>query len=930
MKKTFYAFLLFFIITFSTILCLIFHRDSLSSIVKTQIVKSFDFSNLKEYQLDSNNNELNLEVPINPYNNGNSFSATINLSNFLNNEVDVLISLYEKDANKLIYDKHFNIVKGESVIFPKMFYENKDTSYILKIKAQNKEILKNVVIFQNGVVSKIVNIICYIFQALLYSVVFCSLIAFLFCYKSKIFNFKNISIFTLTSAIVLTLFGYIYNSFNWDIVNVPLYLNGTDDFHFLSVAKNAVDGHSFWYMNDMGAPFNVSRYNFPMLMALYYDFCYFFGFFTNNAIFITNIYYILTFLLAVFGFILIANDLKVNYYFAVLGGVIFSFSQYHLFRSAHHLTASSYFVVALVLHFCLSIVFRNKFNNRHLIAEDKIKLYSSLILSSFLIGSADIFYAYFGCAFIALCMLIALFNKKYTASLRGFYFLVMILLVLINNLYPSILNSIINGSTKTSLRDPYETFIYGLSLVHLFMPKTFDNFHIFSWLRESYYQTSLFKGEATYSYLGIIGVIGFLILLSVLLIDSLRKILQKHEQDDNKGVLRFFSKLNIFALLLGFQSAIGVFVALAGFTKVRTYNRVSVYILLLSILTTIYLLDIFYKKCFKNLKQVPKQIFLIIFCIGMLFIHFKDTYLEKFPQKFKVNKNKVRIVKKYAKDINNHYKNGAMILQLPILTYPENYISPKLANCNYQVFPYLFTKNIKWSHGALKHTNESFFQKSLFGSDNIENDIINAKLLGFDGISINTNIYNNTDILASVKKILGKPLFVSKNNKLYFFDLTNYKIDKLANINNINFIKDELYLGDGWSDLWPPRDVQSRWAFVESNKTKAKNKNLGGSTYVRFISYAKSPYKIVIKASSPIKNHLKVYLNNSIIGDFSVNKGDNVFETKYIYEDSSKNLYEPNLIKLEHSLSFIPSEIDKKSRDHRSLTLNYNEISLRD
>ena len=62
----------------------------------------------------------------------------------------------------------------------------------------------------------------------------------------------------------------------------------------------------------------------------------------------------------------------------------------------------------------------------------------------------------------------------------------------------------------------------------------------------------------------------------------------------------------------------------------------------------------------------------------------------------------------------------------------------------------------------------------------------------------------------------------------------------------------------------------------------------------------------------------------------SVNKGDNVFETKYIYEDSSKNLYEPNLIKLEHSLSFKPSEIYKKSRDHRSLTLKSNEISVRD
>ena len=930
MKKLSYLFLFIFILSFSLILSLVFYRNPLSNITRTKIVKSFGNTNLKDIQRNSDNDKLDLEIPLNPNNNGNSFTASINLNNSFDKEGDILISLYERDTNKLIYDKHFNIIKGESVIFPKIFYENKDISYILKIKAENKEILKNIVIFQNEITLKFINSICYIFQALLYTLIFCSLIAFLYYYKARIFNIKNISIFIITSTIVLTLFGYLYNNFNWDIVNVPLYLVGIDDFHFLSVAKNAVDRNSFWYMNDMGAPFGVARYNFPMLMAFYYDFCYFFGFFTNNAIFITNLYYILTFILAVFGFVLVAKELKINYYLAVLGGIIFSFSQYHIFRSTHHLTASSYFVVTLVLYFCLHIVLKDKFNNWNLKIADKIKIYSSLILSSFLIGSVDIFYAYFGCAFIALCLLMALFSKRYIASLRGLFFIIMILLVLVNNLYPSILNSIIHGTTKTSMRAPYEVFFYGLSLVHLFMPRTFGEFHIFSWLTQSYNNSRLFRSEATASYLGIIGIIGFLVLLSVLLIDSFRKILQKYEENSNKGMLKFLSRLNIFALLLGLQSAIGVFVALVGFTKVRTYNRISVYILLFSILTTIYLFDIFFKKFFKNFKPVSNQICLIILCIGLLFIHIKDTYLVKFSQNFDANNKKVSIVKKYATNINKHYKNGAMILQLPILTYPENYVSQKLTNCNFQVFPYLFTKNIKWSHGALNHTNESFFQKSLFGSDDIENDIINAKIQGFDGISINTDIYDYTDILASVKKILGKPLFVSKNNKLYFFDSTNYRIDKLANVNNINFIKDELYLGDGWSDLWPPRDVQSRWAFVESNKTKAKNKNLGGSTYVRFISYAKSPYKIVIKASSPIKNHLKVYLNNSIIGDFSVNKGDNVFETKYIYEDSSKNLYEPNLIKLEHSLSFKPSEIYKKSRDHRSLTLKYNEISLRD
>lgn len=930
MKRKSRVFLLSLILTFGCILCLIYHKDSLSHITSTQLVKSFNFKNINEYQVN-NSKDLDLEIPLNPNNNGNSFSISLNLNNSLNKEIDTLISLYEKNTNKLIYAKLFNIIKGESVLLPKIFYDNNDKSYILKIKAENKEIFNDIKIVQNGVTLKFINSLCYIFQALLYTVILGSLIFFLYSYRSKIFNLKNISIFSLTNAVVLILFGYIYNSFHWDVVNVPFFLDGIDDGHFLSVAKNAIDGNSFWYMNDLGAPFGVARYNFPMLMAFYYDFCYFLGFFTSNVILVNNLYYILTFLFAVFGFILIARELKINYYLALFGGLLFSFTQYHLFRSAQHVTASSYFVITLIFYFCINIVFKDNFNNRKLEIEDKIKLYSSLILSSFFIGSVDIYYAYFGCAFIVLSILIALFNKRLVACLRGLYFLFMIFVVLISNLYPSILNSILNGSTKTSARDPYEAFYYGLSLVHLFMPKTFGDFHIFSWLTQAYNHSKFFKTEAIINYLGIMGIIGFIILIAVLLIDGFRKFIQKYEDDDNKEMLNFLSKLNIFALLLGLQSAVGVFIALFGFTKIRTYNRISVYILMFSILAVIYLINILFKKYFKNFKQI----YIVIFCIVLLCFHVNENNLRKFPQNYNTINNKISSIKEFALNVNNYLKNGAKVLQLPILTYPENYVSQNLVNCNYQVFPYLFTKNIQWSFGTLSHTNEYFYQKNMFGLEDIMSDLINAKNTGFDGITINTDIFDKariseeSKILDDVKEILGNPIFVSKDKKIYFFDFNNFKNFKDNNIENVNFIADKLYLNEGWADMWSAKEIKNRWALVKNDKKKAQDKNKGGSSYINFISCKKSPYKIIIKVLSPINNHLKVYLNNNIIGDFSVTKGKNVFETKYIYEDSSKNLHEINLIKLEHAASFKPSDLFKNNYDHRNLTLNYQEVKLK-
>ena len=70
MKRKSRVFLLSLILTFGCILCLIYHKDSLSHITSTQLVKSFNFKNINEYQVN-NSKDLDLEIPLNPNNNGN-------------------------------------------------------------------------------------------------------------------------------------------------------------------------------------------------------------------------------------------------------------------------------------------------------------------------------------------------------------------------------------------------------------------------------------------------------------------------------------------------------------------------------------------------------------------------------------------------------------------------------------------------------------------------------------------------------------------------------------------------------------------------------------------------------------------------------------------------------------------------------------------
>ena len=114
--------------------------------------------------------------------------------------------------------------------------------------------------------------------------------------RIKLFNliknfisFNFVIDFLLVNFITIIIFFCVYNKFISDITNVPFYLSGKDDAHFLAVLKNAMQGNSYWEIPDLGAPFKTNVKNFPLLMSFYYLFGRLAGFFTDNVILVNNL-----------------------------------------------------------------------------------------------------------------------------------------------------------------------------------------------------------------------------------------------------------------------------------------------------------------------------------------------------------------------------------------------------------------------------------------------------------------------------------------------------------------------------------------------------------------------------------------------------------------------------------------------------------------
>lgn len=757
----------------------------------------------------------------------------------------------------------------------------------------------------------------YALESLVYSVCLFSFIIFLYNYRNIIFSIKMLKGIFGISSITAILFFYIYGKFSWDIVNVPLFFWGHDDAYFLAIAKNILDGNSFWFVKNLDAPFGTRLYDFPNTVPFFCLCVRILGLFTSNVIFITNLYYFLTFLLASVSFFIVARLFKINYFCSMLGSILFSFSQYHLNRNIVHLNMSTFFSVPIVLYLCYCIVFNDEFNKRDNQITKKLKTITNIVTISLLITFSHLYYIYFGCLVISFSMLWALFKKRYVALVKSLATLFCMIMIVFCDLLPSILYGIVNTSKIPFLRYSYDAFVYGLQLVHLFMPHRTEDWHIFSNITDAYARSGLIQSEAMFNYLGILPLVGFVILILLLLVPPFSNYVKKYEDEDKKGTLSFFSACNMFVLLLGLQSGIGVIVALLGFTKIRSYNRVSVYILMYSVFALIYIMDILYKKYNKKLKNL----YVAIITIMLICFHVYETRLINFAQDQNNNRKKISNVKDYAHKLENLYQDGASILQLPIVTYAENITKNSLSNCNYQVLPYIYTKNIKYSFGALVNTKEYFAQKILFDIDDVEKVLSNAKAYGFDGISVNTDMYNDNKIINEFNNILGNPKIISDFKNIYLYDIRNYKSNKHFKFEKVNLIEDDRYIASGFSMLEIGKDFNIRWGILEGEK-----KSKGINSYIYFLPPQNKPYKIFFDVNSVINNTLTVYVNNNKIDTFNIRKGNNKFETKLI---NANNKLEPCILRLEHSASFSPKDIDSTSLDGRVMTVAYKQLRLK-
>lgn len=476
-----------------------------------------------------------------------------------------------------------------------------------------------------------------------------------------------------------------------------------------------------------------------------------FGF--NSFIDIFNIAYILIYPISAIISFYVMRNLKISAFVSMIGALSFAFLPFIFWRIPHYYLAAIYFIPLTILLCIWLYEDDNIFKLNKTFFKNKKNVFSILFII-LIANNGSSYYQFLSCFFICIVALCKFLNYK---KLNKIYSSIIALILLIFfygiNYLPLLIYKKNNFINVDIPRNFVESEIYSTKISHLLL-----NTKLFP----EYYSQAMLVNENSTAYLGIIGIIGFLILIIYMFINS------------NKYVSRIslLSKLNIAAVLFttmgGFSSLFAFFIT----SMLRSYNRISVYIAFISILAFCLIVDKYFIK--RNL------VFYISFIILLLF-----SLYDQIPNIDFNNKEKSKLFvmdKDFIKNIEMSIPEGSAVYQYPSHPMIDAY-APINGVVHYQeLIGYLFSDKLKWSAKGDYGREENKWYDEVSKLDPLDflNEISYA---GFNGLYIDKRLFEDQDYINNfqreVEAILNIKPIIHDNDNIFFYSLVDFKNNSL-------------------------------------------------------------------------------------------------------------------------------------------------------
>jgi phosphoglycerol transferase len=541
------------------------------------------------------------------------------------------------------------------------------------------------------------------------------------------------------------------------------------------IVKAIVTKGWFWTNDSLSMPGVMYFQDYPYPDNIQFLLIKVIGWFTGDYAATLNIFYLLTFPLTTICTLYVLRRFGISYGPAVLASLLYNFSCYHFGRGIHHLMYSTYYMVPLMVMVFLWIMsgelqLKPAAGSPEARRSHRRKMIAAIAICLFVGSTGCAYYPFFALMLLPIVGLVMVFRQK---SIRTFalpaIFAALIISALVLNITPTLLYRQQNGDVDLARRYPSESEEYALKITHILLPISEHRLLGLSRFRSKYDNGTPHNNENRMAALGFIGSAGFLVLLGWLFFYR-----RSHSTGDSTSanvnrsagsLLDNLSVLNCWCVLVGTMGGIGTLFAYLITPQIRSYNRVSIYIAFFSLLAVALLLDVLSRRYFQT--RLKKGIFygLIVFFI---FFGVLDQTNRSAAFDYEGLKTAYQHDREYFRQIESVMPENAMIFQLPIFTFPEDYIV--------HIRGYLHSDRLRWSFGAMSNRPIYLWQKDI-ESKPVAEMLQDLAIVGFNGIYLDraTPKPIPPKLEEQISAILSQKPLVSRDGTMAFYSMLDYR-----------------------------------------------------------------------------------------------------------------------------------------------------------
>ena len=492
---------------------------------------------------------------------------------------------------------------------------------------------------------------------------------------------------------------------------IPYSYSG-DGLAYLWNIQRVIEG-TWYFTNDRsGFPFGSNHLDYPTSDTGSYLVIKLLGLIFNTAIAAQNLYYLLGFSLAAVAGYWVSRSIGITRPFSVVVAVLYAFTSFHFGRIGH-LFFTWYFVAPLFFY----VGFR-LFSEKLIFTNTQISLKTKILNAIALLAMASfgIYYAFFGCMVIALCTVMsAAINRSWRHVNEGLLTLGLTILGVLLNVLPSLVHLFQQGENREGVnRFASESELYALKITQLLLPRgdhRLDSFFEFASKYNGFFSNVTENISAS---MGAVGSLGFLLLVAVSLISPFiypKTIDTVPLNKTSSAQLRFqvLAALALGLVLMGSMGGFSSLFAMLVSSSIRAWNRVSIFIAFISVVSFAMATDLLIQK---YPKHTAMKIAGIASAFAILVLGILDQTVKPCHSCLLMNQELAKSDKAFIQSIEKSVPKNSAIYQLPYMAYSDNGAVNNLGSYD-QARGHLHSERLKWSFGSMRGRAGDWFYRKL-------------------------------------------------------------------------------------------------------------------------------------------------------------------------------------------------------------------------